>query len=59
MKKYDYTGKIQDYIDTTVEIPPFCTGRKILIRGSAEWEDRERIRMESGHKLLGFGEIAE
>ena len=48
-----------NYIDTTVTIPPFCTGRKILIRGTPEWEDRERIRNDSGHCLLGFGEIGD
>ena len=46
-----------NYIDTTVNIPPFCEGRNILIRGTPEWEDRERIRKDSGHCLLGFGEI--
>ena len=38
-------------------IPPFKTGKQILIRGTEEWDERERARREIGCRCLSFGPV--
>ena len=40
-------------------IPPYIQDGKPLIRGTAAWDERERIRKQHGKRLLSFGPIAD
>ena len=38
-------------------IPPYIQDGSPLIRGTAAWDERERIRKRHGKKLLSFGPV--
>ena len=39
-------------------IPPYIQDGKPLVRGTVEWDERERVRKLHGKKLLSFGTAA-
>ena len=43
----------------TDEILPFRTGRKYLIRGTPEWDDREDSRKAAGNTTMSYGSFDE
>ena len=45
-------------VDEKPEIPSFIQNGKPLIRGTAAWIDRERVRKKAGCKIIGYYELA-
>ena len=41
------------------DIPPAVEGRRLLMRGTPEWDEREMARRDAGCKCLSFGTITD